>query len=290
MGSFSIGDLEVKTFVSSRFRLDGGSMFGVVPRVLWERKAPPDTLNRISLNSNSLLIRTADVCILVEPGMGTKYDSRQSDIYDLADMSAVTQVSRLGVSAEDVDLVILTHLHHDHAGGATALAESGGVIPAFPGAKVIVQRSELEEAERLHPLVKGSYRREDYQVLSDMNKLMLVDGDAEVAPGVRVELTGGHSPGHQVVRMMSGGKEGLFMGDMVPTTAHLKLNWLMAWDIEPKTVYEQKARLLADCASRGVLIFWSHDTSMAACRVREVDTGSYVVEEDSVVEAGGDAG
>jgi glyoxylase-like metal-dependent hydrolase (beta-lactamase superfamily II) len=290
MGSLSIGGLEVTHFVSSRFRLDGGSMFGVVPRVLWERKAPPDALNRIALNSNSLLIRTEDVCILVEPGMGTKYDSRQSDIYDLADMSAVTQMSRLGVSVEDVDLVILTHLHHDHAGGATVPVESGDVTPAFPGAKVVIQRSEMEEVERLHPLVRGSYRREDYQVLLDADKIMVVDGDAEVAPGVTVELTGGHSPGHQVVRMKSGEGEGLFLGDIVPTTAHLKLNWLMAWDIEPRTVYEQKARLLADCASRGVLMFWSHDTSIAACRVREGERGSYVVEEDSVVEAGGDAG
>jgi glyoxylase-like metal-dependent hydrolase (beta-lactamase superfamily II) len=265
-------------------------MFGVVPRVLWERKAPPDALNRIALNSNSLLIRTADACILVEPGMGTKYDPGQSDIYDLADISAVTQVSRLGVSAEDVDMVILTHLHLDHAGGATALAESGNVTPAFPGAKVVIQRRELEEAQTLHPLVRGSYRREDFQVLSDTDRIMLVDGDAEVAPGVRVELTGGHSPGHQVIRMTSGDDEGLFLGDIVPTTAHLKLNWLMAWDIEPRTVYEQKARLLADCVARGVLIFWSHDPLIAACRVREAGVESYVVEEGSVVEAGGDAG
>jgi glyoxylase-like metal-dependent hydrolase (beta-lactamase superfamily II) len=288
MGSLSIGDIEVTPFISSRFRLDGGSMFGVVPRALWERKAPPDELNRIALNTNSLLVRTQDICILVEPGMGLKYDSRQYDIYDLADMSAVAQVSRLGLSPEDVDLVILTHLHHDHAGGATAAVEPRGVIPAFPNALVVVQRAELEEARRLHPLVKGSYRLEDHQVLHDNDKLMVVDGDTEIAPGVTVELTGGHSPGHQVVRMKSGEAEGLFPGDIVPTTAHLKLNWLMAWDIEPKTVYEQKARLLADCARRGVLIFLAHDPLVAACRVREAEEGLYILEEDSVVEVGGD--
>ncbi len=288
--TIKIGDLEVTPFVSSRFRLDGGSMFGVVPRTLWEKKASPDALNRIALNSNSLLIEAADVCLLVEPGMGTKYDPGQSDIYQLADMSAITETARLGVSAEDVDLVILTHLHFDHAGGATAQAESGDAAPAFPNAGIVVQRKELEEAERRHPLVAGSYRREDYQVLSENRKIVVVEGDAEVAPGVRVELTGGHTPGHQVIRMRSGDDEGLFLGDIVPTTAHLKLNWLMAWDLEPRTVYEQKARLLADCARRGVLIFWSHDPSIAACRIREVEPGSYVVEDESVMEAGGDAG
>jgi glyoxylase-like metal-dependent hydrolase (beta-lactamase superfamily II) len=285
-----IGDLRVTPFVSSRFRLDGGSMFGVVPRTLWERKAPPDSLNRIAMNSNSLLIETADVRLLVEPGMGVKYDPRQSDIYALADISAAGELARLGVSAQDIDLVVATHLHLDHAGGATALQESGEVVPAFPNAGVVVQRAELEEAEARHPLVRGSYLPQDHRVLSRDKKIVLVEGDAEVAPGVRVELTGGHSAGHQVVRIISGGQEGLFLGDIVPTTAHLRLNWLMAWDIEPRVAYEQKARLLTDCARRDVLIFFSHDPLIAACRVRQVDPGSYAVEEGSVVKAGGDAG
>jgi glyoxylase-like metal-dependent hydrolase (beta-lactamase superfamily II) len=285
-----IGDITVTPFVSSRFRLDGGSMFGVVPRTLWERKAPPDSRNRIEMNSNSLLIETAGLRLLVEPGMGTKYDSSQSDIYALADMSASTEVAHLGTAPDDVDLVVLTHLHLDHAGGATACRDSGEVVPAFPNAGVVVQRRELEEAERRHPLVAGSYRPDDYQALLRRNKLFVVEGDAEVAPGVRVELTGGHSPGHQVIRMVSGDDEGLFLGDIVPTTAHLKLNWLMAWDLEPRVVYEQKARLLADCAHRDVLIFWSHDPLIAACRITEAAPGSYAVEEESVVKAGGDAG
>lgn len=288
--AIEIGDLRVTTFVSSQFRLDGGSMFGVVPRALWEQKAPPDSLNRIALNSNSLLIQSADLCLLVEPGMGAKYDAGQSDIYELADVSAITELARLGVAAEDIDLVILTHLHLDHAGGATVLADSGEVVPAFPNAGIVVQRSELEEAERRHPLAAGSYRSEDYRSLSENNKIVMVEGDSEVAPGIRVELTGGHTPGHQVIRMRSGEDEGVFLGDIVPTTSHLKLNWLMASDLEPRTVYEQKARLLADCARRGVLIFWAHDPSIAACRIREAGPGSYVVDGDSVVEVGGDAG
>jgi glyoxylase-like metal-dependent hydrolase (beta-lactamase superfamily II) len=265
-------------------------MFGVVPRALWEQKAPPDSRNRIAMNSNSLLIETAEKRLLVEPGMGTKYEPGQCDIYALADMSAAGELARLGVSADEIDLVVLTHLHLDHAGGATELEDTGDAVPAFPNASVVVQRRELEEAESRHPLVRGSYRPEDYQVLLERGKVVAVDGDSEVAPGVRVELTGGHSPGHQVLRMVSGNEEGLFAGDIVPTTAHLKLNWLMAWDLEPRVVYEQKARLLADCARRNVLIFWSHDPVVAACRIREADPGSYVVVEESVVKAAGDAG
>jgi glyoxylase-like metal-dependent hydrolase (beta-lactamase superfamily II) len=175
--AIKIGSLKVTPFVSSRFRLDGGSMFGVVPRTLWEQKAPPDSLNRIALNSNSLLIETAGVRLLVEPGMGSKYDPGQSDIYALTDISAAGELARLGLTAEDIDLVVLTHLHFDHAGGATTMQDSGDVVPAFPNAGVVVQRSELEEAERRYPLMGGSYRPEDYQVISEKNKIISVDGD-----------------------------------------------------------------------------------------------------------------
>lgn len=282
--AMDIGGLRVTPFVSSRFRLDGGSMFGVVPRALWAGKAPPDEQNRILLNSNSLLVETSGAMVLVEPGMGSRYEPRQKEIYDLDEMDAVSGLARLGITPERIDIVVPTHLHLDHAGGSTTAAGSKEAFPTFPNARFFIQRAEWEAAAEPHPLEKGSYRSGDYLPIAQAGKLELVEGDVDVAPGLRVELTGGHTRGHQVVRMISGDWEAVFLGDIVPTTAHLRLTWLMAWDLEPTVTYEAKARLLADCARRGVLIFWAHDPKIAACRLREGKPGSYEVDEESAIE------
>lgn len=281
-----LGQLKVTPFVSSRFRLDGGSMFGVVPWVLWERKAPPDALNRILLNSNSLLVETDGLKVLVEPGMGSKYDKKQRELYDLADTDVISALAGLGVEPGQIDLVVATHLHLDHVGGATGFSGAGLAEPAFANARVVVQRDELEAALDPHPLSKGSYRRDDIAPLIESGRMMVVEGEAEVAPGVRVELTGGHTPGHQLVWLGQEGRQALYVGDLVPTCAHLRLNWLMAWDLDPRTVYEQKARLLADCAARAVWVCWSHDPAVAACHLLAPRPGSYEIDEGSIIEAG----
>jgi glyoxylase-like metal-dependent hydrolase (beta-lactamase superfamily II) len=283
--TMEFGELRLTPFVSSRFRLDGGSMFGVVPRVLWEKKAPPDTYNRILLHSNSLLVEDGARRVLVEPGMGAKYDRKQREIYDLADGDAASGLRALGLEAGDIDIVVPTHLHLDHAGGCTALDASGRAFPVFPNARVVVQREEWEAARAPHALSAGSYSAADFLPLMDCGLLDIVEGGCEVAPGLRLELTGGHTPGHQVLWINSGGAEALFVGDIVPTFAHLKLNWLMAWDIEPMVVYRQKARLLEDCARRSILLFTAHDPETLACRVREVKPGTYAADEESAVRA-----
>jgi glyoxylase-like metal-dependent hydrolase (beta-lactamase superfamily II) len=283
--AIEIGEVRVFTFVSSRFRLDGGSMFGVVPRTLWEKKAPPDDYNRILLNVNSLLIETSKKKVLVEPGMGSKYGARQKDIYDLTDFDVVDGLSGLGVAPEEIDLVIPTHLHLDHAGGLT-LGSPGDYRPTFPRAKVLVQKSEWEAATQPHPLSKGSYLPGDFAPLEESGNLELIEGDTLVADGIALELTGGHTAGHQVVRISSGGSEAVYMGDIVPTVAHLKPHWLMAWDLFPERVYEVKSRLLSECALEGALVLWAHDPHLAACRVKSSGGGSFEVEEGSEVEAG----
>ncbi len=285
-----IGEIVITPFVSSRFRLDGGSMFGVIPKALWQKKAKPDALNRISLNCNSLLVETGGTRALIEPGMGSKYDRKLKEIYCLARCDVLSGLAVLGIEPGEIDVVVPTHLHLDHAGGCTACAGPGRAVPSFPNARVVVQRAEWEAATSPHPLSVGSYQPADFMPLLESGTLELVDGEVEAAEGVRVELTGGHTPGHQVVRIRSGGSEALFVGDIVPTTAHLKLNWLMAWDLEPRVVYEARARLLEDCARRGVMVFSAHDPEIAACRLREGRPGSFAIEEDSVVEAVFDAG
>jgi glyoxylase-like metal-dependent hydrolase (beta-lactamase superfamily II) len=279
-----LGELEVTPFVASRFRLDGGSMFGVVPKVLWRERAPADELNRIELSVNSLLVRAGEKNLLVEPGLGSKHDDRKRSVYAQERTDAVAGLRGLGVEADEIDVVVPTHLHLDHAGGATTAGEAGAVHESFPGAWYVVQEPEWEAAVDPGPLERASYNPADYEVLAGSGRLSLVLGTTEIAPGVRVELTGGHSRGHQVVRMRSEGQEALYLGDIVPTCAHLKLRWLMAWDLDPQHTYERKEWLLTDAAERGVTCFFAHDPRIAGGRVRAAGRGSFEVIEDTVIE------
>ncbi|MCG2795783.1 MAG: MBL fold metallo-hydrolase [Actinomycetia bacterium] len=164
-----VGELRVWTAVTSRFRLDGGSMFGVVPRVLWEEKAPPDERNRISLYANSLVVESGGRVILVEAGMGRKYSDRLKDIYGLGDEEAVGALERLGFAPEDIDTVILTHLHLDHAGGSTVIDNEGRMVAAFPRARYIIGEEEWDVAVDPHPLARGSYSQPDF-ILSALRR------------------------------------------------------------------------------------------------------------------------
>ena len=284
MGDWTaIGDMRMQAVVTSRFRLDGGSMFGVVPRVLWEKKAAPDERNRIALAVNTLLVRAGDKLILIEPGMGSKYDDRRKDMYALEPIDAAACLAGAGVAPADVDIVIPTHLHLDHAGGSTEQSEGGEAVEYFPNAWYVVQESEWEAAVDPGPLEKGSYNSADFLPLAETGRLLLVEGTTEVAPGVRVELTGGHTRGHQVVRLSSGGAEALYLGDIVPTTAHLKLNWLMAWDLIPQITYAAKERMLTDSVERGVTCFFSHDPDIAGCRLSSSGRGSFEVIEETII-------
>lgn len=272
--------------VTSRFRLDGGSMFGVVPRVLWEEKATPDGRNRIPLNVNSLVIESGERLILVEAGMGSKFSPGLRDIYDLGGGDALTALRRLGLSPGDIDTVVLTHLHLDHAGGATVSGDGGPAVPAFPGARYIIQEEEWSAAVDPHPLARGSYSPDDFMPLHRSGQLELVRGEKEVAPGVTVELTGGHTRGHQVVRLRSGGQEAIYPGDLIPTVAHLKVNWLMSWDLYPEDVWRQKECLLEEAARRRSLLLFTHDPVLAASRVEQVKPGVYSTDPRTALEAG----
>lgn len=248
--SLQLGDTRVDLLDAGRLSLDGGAMFRVVPRALWERVAPPDAANRVRLAMRPLLVRTGGRVVLVDAGIGPeRRDATFAARLDLAPGPTLEeQLAGLGLGVEAVDLVVLTHLHFDHAGGL--LREDGR--PRFPRARVVAQRQELEDAGADCPLCRASYVQDDWRPLAD--RFDLLDGDAEVAPGVRAVRTGGHTRAHQLVEVQGGGGGLVFWGDLVPTAAHLRPQWVMGFDLYPMDVWAAKRDLLPPAIERG----WVH--------------------------------
>ncbi len=262
-----LGRFRLTTLRDGFFRLDGGSMFGVIPRALWEGLKPPDDRNRIRLGLNCLLVETGDERILVEAGLGGKLDERQRDLYGLEEGPRLPEkLGELGLEPEDVDAVILSHLHLDHCGWATREGEKGWE-PLFPRARYLVQEREWDAALSPDRRSRASYDPRDFLALEEAGLLELVRGDAEVFPGVRVRLTGGHTPGHQVVILDSDGRGCVFLGDLVPTFAHLRVTWHMGWDLFPLELMRVKEEVLREAEERGQLLFFAHEDTDPLARL-----------------------
>jgi glyoxylase-like metal-dependent hydrolase (beta-lactamase superfamily II) len=262
-----LGEFELTALSDGCFRLDGGSMFGVVPRPLWEKHKPPDELNRIHLGLNCLMVRAPGELVLVEAGLGGKLTGRDAGLYGLDRSAGLPEdLAAHGFRAEEVDCVVLTHLHLDHCGWATR-EEAGRLVPTFPRARYVVQSREWEAARRPDPRSRPSYDRRNFEALESTGCLVLMDGDGEVSPGVSVRLTGGHTSGHQVVTVESGGERCVFLGDMVPTFAHLRVHWHMSWDLYPLELMEAKEALLSEAALRGYLLFFTHEDTVPFARL-----------------------
>ena len=254
------------------FKLDGGSMFGIVPKPLWQKICPPDDLNRINNNTNCLLIRKEGRLILVDTGYGDKMTERDRSIYGFSGPTILESLSILGVSAQDIDLVILSHLHFDHVGGATRSNEEGRILPTFPKAQYVVQRGEWEDAINDYGTMKTTYRIENYQSLFDHKMLTLLDGDTEIEKGIRVEVTGGHTRYHQLVKVEDDGVKVIYAGDILPMTTHLRPPYNMAYDLFPYDTMISKMRLLRQAAEEDWIIICDHDPMVSSGRIlREGD-------------------
>ena len=265
---YRIGEIEVRVVSGGRFRLDGGGMFGVVPRALWSRRFSPDDAGRIELDTNCLLVRTGDETILIDSGNGSKLSEKERRIFDVREDDDIRHsLLRAGVRPEEITLVLLSHLHMDHSGGASRL-ESGEVLPAFPNARVMVQRREWEDALHNRSHMTATYRMENLLPLQAGGRLHLLDGDVEVAPGVSVHVTGGHTPGHQCVFLRSRDETGVYLADVCPTTAHMRGPWNMAYDLEPLVTMRAKTELLNRAAQEGWILFFDHDPNTPAARAR----------------------
>jgi glyoxylase-like metal-dependent hydrolase (beta-lactamase superfamily II) len=282
--SFKVGRLTCHAIEGGTVRLDGGAMFGVVPKVLWQRRIPPDERNRIPLAMRCLLIEHPDGLVLLDTGLGNKEDAKFRDIYgvDNAGRGGRTRVEdaleRLGHEPADIAWVINSHLHFDHAGGNTYREDGGGpdgpVRVSFPRAKYVVQKRELEFARRLNERTAASYLPPNFESIS----FTALNGEAEPVPGIRCVPTPGHTPGHQSVLVENGGERLCFLADVVPTSAHLPLPWIMGFDIEPLVTLESKRRLYARAEAEGWLLFFEHDPEVAVGRLAREGKGFGLVE------------
>ena len=239
-------------------KLDGGGVFGLIPKSLWEAHIVADRRNRVTLGLNSLLIQTREATILVDTGVGTKESAKMKDIYGLSSSKLLRDLKEHNLSPKDIDAVILTHLHFDHCGGSTKINRNGKPTPTFGNAKYFVQRTAWEEATNPNERSRASYHPDDFLPLMQKGQLHLLDGDQEIVPGVSVKVTNGHTMGHQIVLVNSGGERVAFMGDLVPTPFHLELPYIAAYDRFPDETLEQKRSLLQQAEQEGWLMVFSH--------------------------------
>lgn len=281
-----LGDYRVEIVPDTEFRLDGGAMFGVVPRLLWSQSCPPDEYNRVRLNMNCLFIEAGRERIIIETGIGDKWSAKQETMY------GITRRRSLGDSIEavttfspgEITIVVNTHLHFDHAGGNTTRNAAGDIVPTFPNARYFVSQDEYEHAESPHERDRASYLPENWRPLRESGQLEFKPADYEVVPGLRMETVAGHSRTMQCARLERGGETLFSFADLVPTRAHVPLAWIMGYDLYPVETLEAKRRLLPQAARENWLCFFYHDPDKPLCRVVEVEGKLKTLPYDQVQE------
>lgn len=291
--TFTVGRWQCHALDAGSQRLDGGAMFGVVPKPLWEKRIPADARNRIPLALRCLLIEHDDGPVLIDTGIGNKESEKFRGIYgvDNAGAGGPTRLedalAAVGVLPADVRWVINTHLHFDHAGGNTYVAEPGGAAGlAFPGARYVVQRNELAFARRPNERTQASYLPPNFEPVAAADRWHLVHGETELLPGIRLLPTPGHVPHHQSVVITDGGETACFLGDLIPTAAHVPLVWIMGYDLEPLVTLEQKRALLPRAAQGEWLLVFEHEPVTGLGRVVREGNGYAFVPLDGSSGAG----
>lgn len=282
--TFRVGHLTCHALEGGRQHLDGGAMFGVVPKPLWERRIAADPRNRIPLALRCLLIEHDAGLVLVDTGAGNKESAKFTDIYGLENAGAGGRtaledaLAGLGHRPEDVAWVINTHLHFDHAGGNTWRDAGGALRPAFPRARYVVQRGELEFARLRNERIQASYLPHNFEPID----FLAVHGEAEPLPGIRCLPTPGHVPGHQSILVESAGERACFLGDLVPTTHHLPLVWIMGYDVEPLRTLESRRAVYARAVAEDWRLVFQHDPAVALGRLAPAERGVTLVEPQTI--------
>jgi glyoxylase-like metal-dependent hydrolase (beta-lactamase superfamily II) len=273
------GDFEIKAVDTGRFRLDGGAMFGVVPKTLWEKTDPADDRNRIEMHMRALYAEGGGRRILVDCGAGDKLDDKFVGIYAMESGPLRAVLEEHGIDPDSITDAIATHLHFDHGGGYTYFDSTGELALALPNAVHHVQRRQWEAATGPSEKDRASFFSENFIPVEKAGKLHLLEGECEVLPGVRVVPTDGHTPGHQVVLFGNGEETVMYCGDLIPLASHVNLPWIMAYDHFPLSTLEEKRRLLGEAVDGNWTLFFEHDPKIAACRVVRNDRGRFEISE-----------
>src|SRR5712692_7086135 len=274
-----IGEYEIHPIETGRFSLDGGAMFGIVPKPLWSKTNPPDERNRIELAARAMLILGNGKKILVDNGNGSKFTDKQVDIYrlDMSRYELKKSLSHYGLEPGDITDVILTHLHFDHAGGST-VRENGELKPTFHNAKYYVQRAHWEQATNPTEKDRGSFMADDFLPLKQHRVLEFLDGECELFPNIELLLVNGHTAAQQLPKISDGKTTLLYCCDLFPTTSHIPLPYIMAYDLRPLVTLEEKRRILGRAYEGKWMLFFEHDPKIVAAMVTSGEKG-FVVEK-----------
>jgi glyoxylase-like metal-dependent hydrolase (beta-lactamase superfamily II) len=266
-----VGDTELTLLSDGAIRLDGGVLYGVVPKETWKHLTPADRSNRVRVGLNCLLIRTKDENILVDTGVGNKHPLRRKNAFAMKAGDLVNDLRTHGLGVEDIGIVALTHLHFDQAGGCTRRGYSDKIVPTFPKATYLVQRQEWHEANHPSERISSTYIPEDFLPLEESGQLELLDGDREIAPDVWLKVTGGHTSGHQILFVGPGDRRVAYLGDVLPTHHHLPVRCVTAWDVRPLDTIEHKRALLEQAEAERWLILFGHGLDVKAGYLVRVD-------------------
>ena len=264
------GNFEIFSIVENSFKIDGGAMYGVVPKIIWQKFNPPDESNLVKLDMNLLLIKTDGENILIDAGMGDALSERQKKMFGIEKASNLKKkLSQNHLTPEDIHLVLLTHLHADHAGGVIKLDKDGKKVLRFPNARHVVQISEWEEAMHPDERTSATYFTSNLKILEEEKLLELVEGEDEVAKGIRLVNTGGHTPGHQAVLIEDGENKILWPGDIIPSTHHLRIPYVASVDLFPRETMAQKRKFLQMCLDDGWILAFDHDLKVKLGKLEE---------------------
>ncbi|MFQ5597548.1 MAG: MBL fold metallo-hydrolase [Nitrospiria bacterium] len=273
------GQFEIYPLTDGVLCLDGGAMFGIVPKVLWEKHHPADDRNRIRLELGVLLIKAHGHYILVDTGIGNKGDKKFSEIYGIERKPSIDQqLSKHHLMPADIGMVINTHFHFDHAGGNTRVNAKGRIELSFPNAAYFIQRGEWDAANHPNERTQGSYLPENYDLLTKKKCLNLLEGDSEILKGISVIKTPGHTKHHQAVFIESQGEKALFLGDLIPTATHLPLPYIMGYDLFPQTTLETKRAILEQAFEEHWLLIFQHDPKVRMGYLKK-DRGRFLLDE-----------
>jgi glyoxylase-like metal-dependent hydrolase (beta-lactamase superfamily II) len=271
-GRVRLGEMEITVLSDGVLLLDGGAMFGVIPKPLWQERAKPDAENRILLGTNTLVVRVGKHTVVVETGLGNKLDAKARDYYG-AQQLLPSAFAAASIPLDEVDVVINTHLHFDHCGWNTTRGDDGYITPTFPNARYYAPRGEVDHGRKQLERDRMSYHAADYEPLIASGQMTLLDGPDTIVPGIAVDTYPGHTEHMMAVCFDSGGQRGCYISDLIPTSAHLDITWCTGYDLDPLTVIEQRKRFYARAIPEHWLVFFTHDHDLPFCQVVLNDKG-----------------